>query len=67
MYKVLNKNIIEKEISPYFSKLNKRCYCLFRENFVNYNVIGSPSFYLIDVEGKLLGMYFNTKDLERDL
>lgn len=37
------------------------------ENFVNYNVIGSPSFYLIDVEGKLLGMYFNTKDLERDL
>ncbi|WP_163309972.1 thioredoxin family protein [Dysgonomonas sp. 521] len=28
------------------------------ENFLNYNVVGSPSFYLLDKDNKLEGMYF---------
>jgi len=33
------------------------------ENFSNYNVIGTPSFYLIGKDGKLEGMYYAVEDL----
>ncbi|MFT3995716.1 MAG: thioredoxin-like domain-containing protein [Dysgonomonas sp.] len=36
-------------------------------NFSNYNVIGSPSFYMIDKNRKLLGVYFSMSDVENDL
>ncbi|NDV95628.1 hypothetical protein D0T84_11995 [Dysgonomonas sp. 521] len=34
------------------------------ENFSNYNVVGSPSFYLLDKDNKLEGMYFAVSDVE---
>lgn len=34
------------------------------ENFSNYNVVGSPSFYLLDRDNKLLGMFFAVGDVE---
>jgi peroxiredoxin len=36
-------------------------------NFSNYNVSASPSFFLTDAGGKLLGMYFSVADMEKDL
>jgi hypothetical protein len=37
------------------------------ENFSNYNVSTSPSFFLTDTDDKLLGMYFSVEDMENDL
>lgn len=34
-------------------------------NFSNYNVIGTPSFYLLDKEGKLSGLFFSVDDVEK--
>jgi hypothetical protein len=34
------------------------------ENFSNYNVVGSPSFYLLDKDYKLTGMFYSVSDLE---
>lgn len=36
-------------------------------NFSNYNVLGSPSFYLLDKDNKLSGMYFAVSDLEEGI
>jgi hypothetical protein len=35
------------------------------ENFANYNVIGSPSFYLVDKDRKFLGLFYSAKDVEK--
>ena len=34
------------------------------ENFSNYNVIGTPSFYLMDKDGKLTGQFYSVSDME---
>lgn len=34
------------------------------ENFSSYNVIGSPSFYLVGSDNKLLGQYYSVGDLQ---
>jgi len=34
------------------------------ENFSNYNVVGTPSFFLMDNKGKLLGQFYSISDLE---
>jgi hypothetical protein len=34
------------------------------ENFSNYNVIGSPSFYLVDKDYKLTGLFYSAGDVE---
>lgn len=34
-------------------------------NFSNFNIIASPSFYIIDEDGKLSGIYFNISDIEK--
>lgn len=36
-------------------------------NYSNYNVVGTPSFFLTGKEGKLLGMYFSISDMEKGL
>jgi len=37
------------------------------ENFSNYNVIGTPSFFVIDSDYKLLGQFYSVSDLEETL
>jgi peroxiredoxin len=37
------------------------------ENFANYNVVGSPSFYLVDKDRKLLGLFYSAKDVNESI
>jgi hypothetical protein len=37
------------------------------ETFANYNVVGSPSFYLVDKDGKLLGLMYSVTDMKNFL
>ncbi|MBK5721290.1 thioredoxin family protein [Dysgonomonas sp. Marseille-P4677] len=64
----INKDRFEAETSRFQWK-DKLCdYKGFTGvNFSNYNVMATPSFYLTDKKGKLLGNYFSIMDLERNL
>jgi len=61
-----NRELFEKGIQdfPWQDKL-----CDFKgiigANFTNYNVIGTPSFFLTDDDRKLLGQFYTVEDLQK--
>jgi len=61
-----NRELFEKGIQefPWQDKL-----CDFKgitgANFTNYNVIGTPSFFLIDSNRKLIGQFYSVGDLQK--